>query len=150
MDDRSFSYRCNADIIIPRPIGGARNDGTMFVRLVLPYNTPDTSFSLELYDCTGDHTISNTAKTNECDRVQFAGVQTRVDSTGRANDLFRRVEARLEMQDIYYPFPEFAADVSGRDPESIWKSFWVTYNCWTTSPNNPGQSCPNIQRISGS
>lgn len=40
----------------------------------------------------------------------FAGVQPIVDSTGRANDLFRRVEARVRMQNDV-TLPEYAVDV---------------------------------------
>jgi hypothetical protein len=142
------SYRCSADIVIPSPISGTRNSGTAFVRVVLPYNTPDTSFSLTLFSCgANNNNIANADK--DCERMQFAGVQTKIDSTGRANDLFRRVEARIEMVDIYYPFPEFAADVSGNDSDSIWKNFWVTQNCWITNTGNTGQSCPNVGSLGG-
>jgi len=145
-DPGGVSYRCVADIVIPQPVGGTRGDGTMFVRLVLPYNMPDTSFSIELYNC-GGGASSNTADTADCTRMQFAGVQTRVDSTGRANDLFRRIETRVEMVDVYYPMPEFAVDISGGGDNGIKKNFWVTQNCWYTNPNNHGRSCVNVEEF---
>lgn len=52
--------------------------------------------------------------------AQFDGVQPVVDSTGRASDLFRRVEARLRMgSDVQYP--SYVADL-----ESLCKNFSVT------------------------
>ncbi len=58
---------------------------------------------------------------NGADEVMFDGVQPVVDSTGRANDLFRRVEARLSLTtDVVYP--EAALDVNG----PICKDFVVT------------------------
>ncbi|MCL1839630.1 hypothetical protein FWF89_01335 [Candidatus Saccharibacteria bacterium] len=142
----SAAYRCNADIVIPNPIGGTRHDGSTFVRLVLPYGTPDTSFSLTLFYCPNNATI-NTDR--DCEQKKFAGVQTRVDSTGRANDLFRRVEARVELVDVYFPFPEFPADIGGDGSSGIWKNFWVTRNCWTTGGTNQGTICPNQAEIGG-
>ena len=54
-------------------------------------------------------------------KVSFNGVQPSVDSTGRTNNLFRRVEARLQLGDDF-PYPEAAADISG----DICKDFSVT------------------------
>lgn len=131
------SYACSVDINLPNPIGGDRNEATTFVRLVLPYNAPDTSFSLKLYSC------SNTnAPSSECTQIQFGGVQTKIDSTGRANDLFRRVEARVEMVDVYFPFPEFSATLSGGG-STVWKNFWVTNNCWYTNGDGTRNTCDN-------
>ena len=52
--------------------------------------------------------------------VNFDGVQPSVDATGRASDLFRRVEARLQMGEDF-PYPNYAADVAN----SICKDFSV-------------------------
>lgn len=131
--NNSNTYSCSVDIDIPQPIGGARDEATMFIRLVLPYAAPETSFSVKLYkNCPGS-----------CEQVDFVGVQAKVDSTGRANDLFRRVESRVELQDIYFPYPEFTADLNGGDDDSIWKNYWVTRNCWTTGGTNKGTYCDN-------
>lgn len=53
--------------------------------------------------------------------VEFAAVQPKVDSTGRANDLFRRVEARLTLDD-QFAYPEYALDLTG----NLCKDFSVT------------------------
>ena len=133
----SNSYACSANINLPNPINGNRNEATTFARLVLPYNTPDTSFSIKLYHCNDSNAASSS-----CEQIMFSGVQTKVDSTGRANDLFRRVEARVEMVDVYFPFPEFSTTVNGSSG-SIWKNFWVTNNCWMTDGDGNRQTCPN-------
>lgn len=60
--------------------------------------------------------------------VQFDGVQPIVDSTGRSNDLFRRVQARLTLggegergSGLGGVIPQYALDVDG----SICKNFYV-------------------------
>lgn len=55
------------------------------------------------------------------DTVNFNRVQPVVDSTGRANDLYRRVQARLSLA-ADTDYPEFALDVSG----ALCKAFAVT------------------------
>lgn len=52
--------------------------------------------------------------------VKLKGAQPMVDSTGRANNLFRRVEARLKIGDDF-PYPNYSADVKN----SLCKDFSV-------------------------
>lgn len=54
--------------------------------------------------------------------VRFEGVQFTVDSTGRANDIFRRVESRLSTAVSEFPYPEGAVDIAG----SLCKDFYVS------------------------
>lgn len=61
--------------------------------------------------------------------VTFDGVQPMVDSTGRANDVFRRVSSRLQVGSAGFPLPEAAIDTTG----SLCKDFYVT---GTTSGGN--------------
>lgn len=55
--------------------------------------------------------------------VKFNGVQPAVDSTGRASNLFRRVEARLKIGDDF-PYPNYAADIAN----DICKDFSIYEN----------------------
>lgn len=92
----SGGYACNATLSLPQPINnGAR---TAYLRLTSFYK--GTNFKVQLR--TG---VWNTL-------VQFKGVQPLIDSTGRANDLFRRVQSRVELTDTTFPYPEAAVDVT--------------------------------------
>lgn len=57
--------------------------------------------------------------------VDFKGVQPKVDSTGRANVQFRRVESRIGFHDSNFPVPLFSAQTEG-DGEPICKDFSTT------------------------
>lgn len=70
-----------------------------------------TSFSIVLKDSTSPER-----------NIQFRGVQPEVDSTGRANDVFRRVVSRVEARGDSAPFPRAAVATDG----SICKNFTVT------------------------
>jgi len=63
--------------------------------------------------------------------VKFKGVQTKIDSTGRANDIFRRVETRLETTSIE-AYPTSAIEVEG----NFCKNFSLT-----TVASNPYSDC---------
>lgn len=140
-------YACVADIVIPRPVTSnlynydtetyqdlyteakfkERNPSTMFFRISLPYRDPETTVVAQLMNCASDSSSIDSA---DCKVVNFQGVQPMVDSTGRANDLFRRVEARLETINTYFPYPEAALSVTDSD-DGVQKAFWVTKNCFS-------------------
>jgi len=152
----SSGYACTADIFVPRPIGGdedQRNYTTFFLVVNLPYGDPETDVRVELMNCS-DENVSIFEKTDDagCKNIDFADVQPIVDSTGRANDLFRRIEARIELVDVYFPIANYALAVDKtKDGEGdVNKDFYVTKNCeyeeWTWengSVKHNRDTCPN-------
>lgn len=100
--EHAFGYRCEATLSLSDRIG--EGSDLSLLRLTPIYSA--TSFRVTLLD--------------DDEVVKFDGVQPVVDSTGRANDLFRRVEARLSLVSEAQ-YPEFAVDVEG----NICKDFYV-------------------------
>lgn len=60
--------------------------------------------------------------TESGDEVRFGDVQAVVDSTGRANDVFRRIKSYVNLRSTSVPNPEAAVDVT----RSLCKEFLVT------------------------
>lgn len=164
--DWAGGYACQADFVIPRPIGGdSRNYSTTFLVLNLPYAAPSTEVNVKMWKCHDnnkglfDKYDDGTQSVNNCETVQFANVQPSVDSTGRANDLFRRVEARIELVDTYFPIANYAlAMTDPTNSKGIQKDFYVTNNCtystsyWDVSSQTikaESGACPNSSGDSG-
>lgn len=77
------TYACQAEIDLPDPVGGSADNRIAYLRLSSMYNA--TSFSVApMYDDAS---------------VKFNALQPSIDSTGRAADVFRRVDARVELSD---------------------------------------------------
>ena len=112
-------YACSAVIILPTPIGGGTR--TAMLRLTPFYNA--THYRVTL--------------TNGATPVNFSGVQPIIDSTGRANDLFRRVQTRVDMYDTSFPYPEAAVDVTG----NFCKDFSVGWVVADYRASNSGVAC---------
>lgn len=131
------TYACTAVIEIPPTF---RNTdpatATSFLKVNLPYGRPTTDISARL--CTSISGDSCSGYT------MLTGVQAAIDSTGRANDLYRRVEVRVELVDLYYPYPEAALHLSGEDETD--KNFYVTRRCRTAENGSPS-SCPNSGEV---
>lgn len=103
----SIKYACSMTLSLPAPKNGSLLNRGAYLRLSSLYN--DTNFQLRLRNnVTGEY-------------VEFKAVQPKVDATGRANDLFRRVEARVELTGSM-PYPEAAVDIEG----SLCKNFLIT------------------------
>lgn len=160
-------YACTADIFVPRPVAysssNKRNYTTFFLVLNLPYGSPGTEVSVELRNCKNDsdsiYTERGEGDSTGCKTVYFANVQPIVDSTGRANDLFRRVEARVELVDNYFPIANYALAVEdpNSDDDTVEKDFYVTNNCefqehvWDSELNRVvtrSTSCNNSEKRS--
>lgn len=93
--------------------------GSAFLVLGLPYGGTDTDFQIVLLDKDGNI-------------KDFDGAQISIDSTGRANQLYRRVETRLDPADGFFPYPEYELTLGdGGGNDAFKKNFWITRKCWT-------------------
>lgn len=129
--DGSAAFACSVEINLPVPIqegGVVRNDDTFMFLVTLPYRDPDTDFAIEFIcndgvrGCTAVSDIDNTTRI-----AQIKGMQVLIDSTGRANDLYRRVETRLESSDTSFPYTYYALEMLGeKGGEAFRKDMIVT------------------------
>lgn len=110
-------FACTAKLQLPTPIGGG--DRKAFLNLSALYNK--TNYRIMLLDST-KLCDQKTGEGDGC--VKFNAVQPEIDSTGRANDLFRRVQTRVELTDVNFPYPNAAIDITG----NLCKDFTVTDN----------------------
>lgn len=94
-------YACSINLDLPTPVGGGQA-AIGYLRLSSFYVGAHFRVSLS--------------------GAQFKGVQPIVDSTGRANDVFRRVQSRIDLYDTSFPYPDAAVDAS----EDFCKDFGVT------------------------
>jgi len=97
-------YACSVNITLPAPINGGNRSA--YLRLSALYKK--TNYRVTL--------LSGATP------VQFNGVQPQIDSTGRANDLFRRVQSRVELVDSTFPYPDAAVETTG----NLCKNFLIT------------------------
>jgi len=114
----SGGYACRTTLLLPQPIGGG--DRTAYLRLTALYNASHYRLTL----------------LNGSTPLDFNGVQPEIDSTGRANDLFRRVASRVDLIDTNFPFPNGALEVSG----NLCKDFAVTLTSYIPA-NSSGATC---------
>lgn len=98
-------YACTVTLRLPNPIDGNVANRGAFLRLSALYNGAHYSVRLK----------------NGSEYVKFNNVQPVVDSTGRANDLFRRIRARVELKGDF-TYPQAAIDLQG----NLCKNFTVT------------------------
>lgn len=107
----SGGYACKTVFTLPSPIGGG--DRTAFLRVSALYNQA--------------HFRVTMSKSGSA--TKFNGVQPEIDSTGRANALFRRVASRVDLVDTSFPYPDGSVDVSG----NLCKDFSVTSTTYNAS-----------------
>lgn len=133
-------FACSATIELPGVIeykgDSTRNDDTFMVVINIPYGQPSTDVQLEFCKNTGEcvsKTVTQGDSEVENNIVDLKNVQVSIDSTGRANDLYRRVNARLDTSDTYFPYPLYALELLGNDSDSnLQKTMTVTceYQKW--------------------
>lgn len=125
--DANNEYICKVRIEIPSWNPG-NNRGDSLLVLSLPYQNPLTDFKVQMLDYRENALLY--------DKVQIS-----VDSTGRANDVYSRVEKRLEDTGTTVPIPEYAMtlseDDSGDNAFALLKDFFVTSkdDCWYSDGN---------------
>lgn len=140
-DTASDGYICRAEFEVPNPYRSKddhsyiedpatnkRNKNTMLLRISTIYGVPDEV----------DFRIS--VKTNS-GKGKFKDIQYIVDSTGRANDIYRRVEARVDTADVYFPEPNYELQVGAEGGDSnLSKRIKITQDCMVIQ-NGSRQSC---------
>lgn len=103
----SLVYSCSATIKLPKfPLTIKVGDDMAYLNITALYKK--TNYRITLLNGTTP--------------VKFNAVQPSVDSTGRANDLFRRVQSRVELTDTNFPYPEAAVNIS----DNFCKNFIIT------------------------
>jgi len=121
-------YACSVTIDLPDVNAGESTDRTAYLKIGQFYSAANTQFRVSMLDA------SSTP-------LHFKDVQPVVDSTGRANDLFRRVQSRIDIGTSNVPNPESAVDVS----KSLCKIFAVTDSkVDTSSPLITNKTCPDL------
>ncbi|MBR0460929.1 hypothetical protein IJI91_03025 [Candidatus Saccharibacteria bacterium] len=129
------TYACSVRIKLP---SASRHKDTTYLVVAMPYDNTSSAFKVTLNDS------SNSV-------INFRDAQIAVDSTGRANDVYRRIEARIDPVDIYYPYSLYGVELASAygSEGGMDKDFWVTRNCWmskggsVSSCDNSGTSYPN-------
>ena len=107
--EKDTEYACSTMMKLPEPINGQRNKNTFALIVSLPYGQPETDFSVEFYDKYGGS-------------LTLGRTQIAIDSTGRANDLYRRIETRLEPANNALDFPFYAVQLGdGEGGEALSK-----------------------------
>ncbi len=137
-------FACTVTIDLPEPVNGIRNNDTFAFVVSLPYATPDTDFMMEFFCASGQQcairssAVDGNTTVTEDNKAYLDGVQIGIDSTGRANDLYRRIETRLEAADNLVVAGINPLELlGGGDDEDVLKKDWSViceYDYATTCP----------------
>ena len=114
-------YSCSATLTLPKPSTGSPPNHAQYLNLTSLYK--QSNFKVTLL--------------NVSTVVKFNGVQPVIDSTGRANELFKRIETRVVFINDSFPFPQGAIDLNG----NFCKEFSVTDD---PGDYEPGTCDPNL------
>lgn len=119
------SYACSMTISLPSTPSG-ETPRTAYLKVDQLNVTGNKKFKLSLFDTQPDGSQT---------QIRFADVQVAVDSTGRANDMFKRIESRVDIGGSI-PTPDAAVDVT----RSFCKEFLVTNT--GAYDGSQGTKCP--------
>lgn len=113
-------FICSATLELPEPVGGDRNDDTFLFVVSYPYGKPTADFAMRF--CINENGCSERKVVSgetiyEDYSVDLKDSQISIDSTGRANDLFRRVEMVFDIGDTGFPYPLYAIQLLGKDKD---------------------------------
>lgn len=113
--DKQNDFACSVVMDLPKPVSGDnRSDYTFSFIVSLPYSKPSTVFSVE-FTCNNGKPCTFTNEYNDSGTGAIIdNDQVIIDSTGRAGDMYKRVEVRLESEVSAmingYPFYAIQAD----------------------------------------
>ncbi|MDB5163321.1 MAG: hypothetical protein JWN28_929 [Candidatus Saccharibacteria bacterium] len=114
-------FACSSILLLPEAVGASgAGDRTAFLRLTPLYNA--THFRVTLWNGPFDPDDPIDLNNPSSPAVSFKEVQPAIDSTGRANDVFRRVVSRVNLFDTTFPYPDATVNVTG----DFCKDFSVT------------------------
>ena len=95
--DGYSGYACSSIVILDRIVAP---DSESVLKLSFQYGQT-TNYKVEMIN--SDNRV-----------VNFKDVQPSADSTGRANDQFRRIQSRIDLDGVAQPVPEFAVSTDGK------------------------------------
>ena len=135
-EELAADFQCMVEIQLPEPVNGDRNDNTFLFVVSSPYGT-GASFGFELICKEGVQDCGTTKITSDedgnitetkTDVISLKGMQISIDSTGRANTLYRRVESRLEpeMGDSALSATQYVIQLTGGGDDVLNKNLSVT------------------------
>ena len=140
-NDGGEEYACATMVRLPQPIDGGRSDDNFIVAVLLPYGNAanvELSFFCGEANCGREIVLNEEGEpVNASQQANLKGMQISVDSTGRANDLFRRVEVRLEgssshAMSIMGPLELFDSGVgNSNDTKTLFEKDYEVTQEWT-------------------